>query len=408
MLSIIYQIPMGLIESDHLGNVKQMNAKGVQLLLPVFMQENQTGANILDLLKIIAPGIVESISAYTPSDGCIINQQHEVIELVQDAAKQRKHYFFTVNKLAHDSFMYIFDDITTLYEKEQALHQITLDKAIEQSKFEIASGVLHDIGNAVVGFGSYLLKIKRSAEQHDIDTLQNLKLFLGKQKIAIASAVGDAKASAMIDLLEGIIANQRASVSEVKHCLTEQMGIISHIQEILSIQRHYVTGQSTERAPVNLRIIINDSIAMLSASFEIKGISITSDIPVIVPLIKGDRTKLMQVILNLLKNAVESVGICNAANKSVHVSLIVKEQSIEIKITDTGMGFEEVSGESFFEKGVTTKSEGNGLGLANCKSIIESHHGTIRLYSKGVGSGATAIICFELSTLQASTLKTIT
>jgi nitrogen fixation/metabolism regulation signal transduction histidine kinase len=60
------------------------------------------------------------------------------------------------------------------------------------------------------------------------------------------------------------------------------------------------------------------------------------------------------------------------------------------------MGFEGINGDQFFEKGVTSKTEGTGLGLANCKSIIESHDGTIQLFSKGVGLGATSEIIFNL------------
>jgi nitrogen fixation/metabolism regulation signal transduction histidine kinase len=396
MLSIIYQIPMGLIEADKDGNVMQINAKGVQLLLPLFIQEKLAPDNIIALLKRIAPEIIEKLFGYNQENGCIINQQHQPIVLKIGDEIQKKHYFFTINKLSFNSFILIFDDITELYENEQKLSQILQEKAIEQGKFEVASGVLHDIGNAVVGFGSYLTKIKRHTEQNDIVTLQNLKLFVEKQKVAIGTAIGEAKATAIGDLLNGIITNQQTSIAEVKKAVTEQLGIISHIQEILNIQRQYLRGQSTERAPVNLRSIINDSIAMLFASFDKKGIEITTDIPISVPLIKGDRTKLMQVILNLLKNSVESVYSSKSDIKSVNLTLVATDNTITITIKDTGMGFDGINGDRFFEKGVTFKAEGTGLGLANCKSIIESHHGIIQLHSEGEGKGATAVICFNI------------
>jgi nitrogen fixation/metabolism regulation signal transduction histidine kinase len=220
--------------------------------------------------------------------------------------------------------------------------------------------------------------------------------FIEKQKLAIGNAIGEAKANALIDLLNGVIANMEQEKIDVKKSLNEQLNIISHIQEILNIQRQYVKGQSSERMPVNLRSIINDSTVMLLASFDKKGVEITSDIPIKVPAIKGDRTKLMQVILNLLKNGVESVFLANVTEKSVHIELLVTGTSINIIITDNGLGFEGISGDHFFEKGVTSKPEGTGLGLANCKSIIESHNGTIHLKSKGAGLGATATIAFEI------------
>jgi signal transduction histidine kinase len=398
MMAIIHQIPMGVVEADDLGNVKEMNAKGVQLLLPIFVQEKLDGTNILQLLAIITPAIKDKIQAYAAVSGCIVDQQHEVIGLNNDGEMQQRHFFFTINRLAAGSYMFVFDDITALYEKEQLLNQIIQDKAIEQSKFEIASGVLHDIGNALVGFGSHLTTIKRSTGENDITTLENFKQFIIKHKIPIATAIGELKAGAMVELIEGIISSQQAGIAGVQKAIAGQMDIIAHIQDILNIQRQYVTGQNVQRAPVNLRNIINDSFAMLSASFDSKCISVTTSIPVSIPLIKGDRTKLMQVILNLLKNAVEAITMHQATDKSIHVSLVVQQNVLEISIKDSGIGFATMNGNQFFEKGVTSKTAGTGLGLANCKSIIESHKGTIQLRSDGPGKGATASLFFELQT----------
>jgi len=392
MLTIIYQIPMGVIESDTSGHVKQINAKGVQLLWPVFVREKLAGDNILDLVKIIAPGMAASIEAFTPSTGSIINQQHEVIRLTRDSDNLKKHYYFTVNKLSPDQYVYLFDDITDLYDKEQALSQALLDKAVNQSKFELAAGLLHDIGNAVTGFGAYIHKIQRSTEQNDIETLQKLKLFVESQMTPLSSALGPARTAAIVDLLNGIISNQKNSLALVSTNISAQMVIVSHIQEILHIQRQYVVGQSMERTPVNLANIITDCVAMLADGFDKNKIAIAVEIPASVPSIKGDRTRLMQVMLNLLKNSIESFADGGIPERSIHVSLVVGEGGVEITISDTGSGFENGTGDVFFEKGVTSKTGGGGVGLANCRSIIKSHNGTIELHSNGRGRGATARI----------------
>ncbi len=397
MMSLIYQIPMGLIETNINGDIKQMNAKSVQLLMPYFYKNQLNGTNLHELLIKIAPEILDKIKKFEDPIGTIFNQKRQEILFGNDNKKSNKqHFIFTVNKLDENNLMYIFDDISELYNKERQLSQFIQDKAIEQSKFEMASGVLHDIGNAVVGFGSYITKIKRSFEQNEIATLENLKGFIEKSQIEISGAIGEKKANAIVDLLDGVIANQRSSISEIKQTITEQMKIIGHVQEILNIQRQYVVGQNTERTLVNFRSIINDSVSMINASFEKKEIQFKLEAPVLIPKIKGDRTRLMQVVLNLLKNAIESFTDSDKNDKSIEVYIIPSQNKLTIQIIDNGKGFDTATTAKLFQRGFTTKSEGSGLGLSNCRNIIESHNGELSLTSVGINKGAISTIIFNL------------
>jgi signal transduction histidine kinase len=397
MMSIIYQIPMGLIETNINGYITQMNAKSVQLLMPYFYKNQLNGTNLHELLEKIAADLLKTIERFEEPNGTIINQKRQELLFGNDAKKgQTQHFIFTVNKLDENSLMYIFDDISELYNKEKQLSQIIQDKAIEQSKFEMASDVLHDIGNAVVGFGSYITKIKRTYEQNDIATLENLQAFIKKNQLPLSEALTEIKANAIVELLDGILSNQKLFISEMKHTVMEQMKIIGHVQEILNIQRQYVVGQNTERTLVDIRGIINDSVSMITGTFDKKNIQFNLDAPIMIPKIKGDRTRLMQVVLNLLKNAIDSFSDSEKKNKAIEVKVIVEEKKIIIQIKDNGKGFEQATTDHLFQRGYTTKLEGSGLGLANCRNIIEAHNGEISLTSDGIDNGATSTIFFNL------------
>src|ERR1700732_4353065 len=119
---------------------------------------------------------------------------------------------------------------------EKFMQEAILDKAIAQGKFEIAADVLHDIGNAVVGFGSYLTRIRRSVEQNNPENLKNLAGFFAGQQVAMGAAMGEAKAGAVVSMLNSIIESQNANQEEIGKSITEQLNIITHIQEILNIQ----------------------------------------------------------------------------------------------------------------------------------------------------------------------------
>ncbi len=274
MLSIIYQIPMGLVEATKDGGITAMNAKSIQLLMPLFHIHKLRGNNINHLLSVIAPEVLTAAQQFVPANGNVIRQVRQEIPVTHaNGSDTNLCFLFTVEKLDEDQFTYVFDDVTELYHKEKELNQMIEDKAIEQlNKFEIASGLLHDIGNAVVGFGSYITKIKRSIEQkNDITTLQSLKTFVEKNQVALAGALGEKKSKAIAELLGGVITNQESNLTEVRNSVTDQMKIISHIQEILNIQRQYVKGHYIERATVSVRDLINDSVSMLANSFEKRG-----------------------------------------------------------------------------------------------------------------------------------------
>lgn len=392
---------MGLVEANKDGQITGMNAKSVQLLMPLFHRHQLRGTNINELLKLVAPDILAAAQQFSPANGNVIRQVRQEIAAGQfDDAANNLCFLFTVEKLSEDQFTYVFDDVTELYRKEKELNQMIEDKAIEQlNKFEIASGLLHDIGNAVVGFGSYITKIKRSIEQkNDISTLQSLKSFVEKNQPALENALGEKKSKAIAELLGGVITNQENNLTDVRNSVTDQMKIISHIQEILNIQRQYVKGHYIERATVSVRDLINDSVSMIANSLEKRGISLGLQISSDIVQIKGDRTKLMQVFLNLLKNAADSVLHSENDDGGKEINIVVSrgKTSVRVIIRDNGRGFDAETGAKLFTRGYTTKAEGTGIGLANCKNIIEGHNGQIFLTSAGIGKGATATVIFNL------------
>ena len=279
-----------------------------------------------------------------------------------------------------------------ILQKEQEL-----EKALAQGKFEIASEVLHDIGNALVGFGSYLTRISRVIEKSNLESLRNLATFLQSQQTSIANAIGVNKANALVAITDGIAKTQNENQKEVSASINELLHIVSHIQEILNIQRQLVRSHNGiyERKPVNLASIIDDCRSMLFASFDKKGVKFNINIKPGSYVIRGDHTKLMQVMLNVLKNSLEAIDM-ESQEKFIITSMEPAGEHIILKVTDSGQGFDQETSERFFERGFTTKKKGTGLGLYNCRSIVESHAGSFNISSDGPGLGAVTTIIFAL------------
>ena len=134
---------------------------------------------------------------------------------------------------------------------------------------------------------------------------------------------------------------------------------------------------------------------MLFASLDKSAIAVSLNIPDELPVIKGDRTRLMQVILSILKNSLEAIDL-NADEKTISFTAHSEEDLLLLHVRDSGNGFNESVGGRLFEKGFTTKLSGTGLGLYNCRAIVESHAGSIDVSSEGPGKGTLATVKFKI------------
>ncbi len=315
----------------------------------------------------------------------------------------RKQNDEVLKKLNHDLSLQSIalskqaEDLKALNKQLEKQKEQELEKAIAQGKFEIASEFLHDIGNAMVGLGSHLNRINRVVDQNNLNNIKSLTVFLKTHQTAIAGVIGAQKAGALVAITEGIESTQSGNADEIHKSITELLNIITHIQEILNIQRQLVKGHRGvhERKPVNLENILYDCRSMLFASIDKKGIQFTINIKPGAYTIKGDHTKLMQVILNILKNSIEAINFDNP-EKTISIDMFNTGEVIELIISDNGQGFDANTAALFFVRGFTTKKNGTGLGLYNCRTIIESHSGSFEIKSDGPGLGAVSVIRFAL------------
>jgi PAS domain S-box-containing protein len=138
-----------------------------------------------------------------------------------------------------------------------------------------------------------------------------------------------------------------------------------------------------KKAPLRMaRFDVNeavlDVIALVRSELVRHGVSLQTQLATDLPLIEGDRIQLQQVILNLVLNAVEAMsGIDNGA-REVRIST-GRETSNAVLVTvrDFGMGLDPQSVDRLFEAFYTTKPGGLGMGLAICRSIIQTHGGRL-------------------------------
>jgi signal transduction histidine kinase/CheY-like chemotaxis protein len=161
------------------------------------------------------------------------------------------------------------------------------------------------------------------------------------------------------------------------------------INDVLDLAKIEAGKMEWNMEEVYLPDIVERAIAATSALFEQKNLVLEKKIEEGLPIISGDRDKLIQVVVNLLSNAVKFTK-----EGAVHVKVYQDKDGIVVGITDTGIGIAPEDHDKVFEQfkqvgdTLTDKPKGTGLGLPICKEIVERHGGKIWLQSE-LGAGST-------------------
>ncbi len=109
---------------------------------------------------------------------------------------------------------------------------------------------------------------------------------------------------------------------------------------------------------------------------------------------KLDRTQLIRVVTNLVKNAIQAVP--EVASPRILISVVEKEDAVSISVADNGIGISDEFKDKVFEPKFTTKSSGMGLGLGMVKNIVESYNGSVNFTSQ-YGKGTVFTVTFPKS-----------
>jgi signal transduction histidine kinase len=158
-------------------------------------------------------------------------------------------------------------------------------------------------------------------------------------------------------------------------------------QVIGSIRAMFTKGHQ-ERAALDANELIREVLALLDGEFHMQRVSLHTELIEPLPRVLGSRVQLQQVILNLLTNAVEAMGSVTNRGRVLRVNSKPHESGgVLVTVEDSGPGIDPKDLDRIFEAFFTTKSQGMGMGLSICRSIIEAHKGRLWV-SPGLHHGA--------------------
>ncbi len=169
--------------------------------------------------------------------------------------------------------------------------------------------------------------------------------------------------------------------------------------EVVSRIRALFGKTAYPRTAVDLNKLINDACELIADKLAFNKVKLDINLDPYLPATSVDHVQLEQVLLNLIRNGIEAMHDIEPTARTLKIeSRLRADDTVEVKVIDQGSGISDT--EKIFEAFYTTKQDGMGMGLAICRSIIESHGG--RLWAEnGAHSGASITFSLPVRDLQA-------
>ncbi len=153
---------------------------------------------------------------------------------------------------------------------------------------------------------------------------------------------------------------------------------IDRAADIIRRLREFTRPRQVHMSRFDLNGLIRESAELLAHESKRKRVRVEFHLDEFLPGVIGDRIQIQQVIVNLLRNAFESIDPLTKRKPLVIVRTSKCEGRALLQVTDNGAGLApETDMEQVFDAFVTTKQEGMGMGLALCRTIITGHHGKV-------------------------------
>ncbi len=268
------------------------------------------------------------------------------------------------------------------------LNQQLFRTSREAGMAEVATGVLHNVGNVLnsVNISAGILvdrlrgsKVPQIAKAAALLTGQNGNL----AHFLTEDPQGQKLPGYFAKLGEHLIAENALLLGEA-----DQLGHhIEHIKEVVAMQQSYakVSG-AFENLPLDL--LVEDAIAMNYGAFERHGVSVERRFSPAPPA-RVDRHTVLQILINLIRNAKYALDEVEGPDKTITISIEPAGEHVHIRVADNGIGIPPENLDRIFAHGFTTRKEGHGFGLHSGANAAREIGGTLTVQSDGLGRGAT-------------------
>jgi PAS domain S-box-containing protein len=282
-------------------------------------------------------------------------------------------------------------DITERKHAEAELartHKELVASSRQAGMAEVATGVLHNVGNVLNSVNVSATLLMDIARHSRVDRVGKLSGLLAAHAADLAGFLRDdprgQKVPAFLASLATHLAHENAETLAELDALRKN---IEHIKDIVAMQQSYARVSGMSEAVV-VTDLVEDALRMNTGSFSRHEITLVRDFRVR-PTITVEKHKVLQILVNLIRNAKYACDDSGRADKTVTIRVAGGGDRVQIAVIDNGVGISAENITRIFAHGFTTRKHGHGFGLHSGAIAARELGGALTVHSDGPGCGAT-------------------
>ena len=272
-----------------------------------------------------------------------------------------------------DGAFFVLSTIIDLREQKRA-EQKLLEMSRQAGMAEVATGVLHNVGNILNSVNVSATVIRDRLIKSPLASLERVSELIGQHESSFVDFVrDDSRGSRIPAFIQTVTAALQSERTDVNGEVDDLVKNVNHIKQIISTQQSMAKHSGLEQE-ISVTELVEDSISAIKSSLSKYSICIDQQIEETAPPIVVDKHRVLQILVNLIKNGKDSILEFGSECPLIEVAVTSNNGIVEFAVTDNGGGIAEDKLERIFQHGFTTKETGHGFGL-HCSANAATGNG---------------------------------